>query len=323
MKCFVTGANGFIGRHLVSGLLAAGYAVRAATSSGQIEALGEDLPIGAKTPEIVRVAQGALEPAVWQAVCRDVEIVFHLAGRAQRGKDALPGARQEYFRDNLQLTRVLAEAALAARVKRFVFASSVTVYGASSAGGQAFREDSPPLPEDAYAQSKLATEEFLLAKGGDLAPVIVRLPLVYGAGVKGNMAALARLAQSGLPLPLAGINNRRSFVNIPNCVDFLLAAACHPESGGRVLLVSDREDVATPDLLRMLAHAAGKRARLFAVPPPLLQMACTLLGQKARFAKISGNFQIDPAASCALLGWQPRVSLAEGIAGMCAKLRDS
>jgi nucleoside-diphosphate-sugar epimerase len=179
------------------------------------------------------------------------------------------------------------------------------------------------LATDAYAQSKLAAEEFLRScEMRALSTVIVRLPLVYGAGVKGNMALLMRLAESGLPLPLAGINNRRSFVGIQNCTDFLLAAACHPESGGRILLVSDREDVSTPDLIRVIARALGGAARLFFVPLAFLKIACTLLGQRARFEKISASFQIDPAASCELLGWQPRVSLSEGIAQMCAPKRN-
>jgi nucleoside-diphosphate-sugar epimerase len=217
------------------------------------------------------------------------------------------------------MTRALAEAALKAQVRRFVFASSVAVYGTASAAGEAFREDSPvaPHPDSVYAHSKRAAEEFLLSDCAALEPVVVRLPLVYGAGVKGNMATLIRLAASGVPLPLAGIDNRRSFINIPNCVDFFLAAACHPDVGGRILLASDREDAATPDLIRLIAHELRKPARLFSIPPRFLRAACFLLGQRARFEKLAGNFQIDPAISCDLLGWSPKVGLAEGIAQMC------
>jgi len=314
MKCLVTGANGFIGRHLINSLLAAGHEVRAVTSSGGLEA--------GKSLEVVRIERGALDPALWQAACADVELVFHLAGRAHHGNNATPAERQRYFADNVDLTVALAQAARAAGVKRFIFASSVTVYGASSPPGYAFREDAKPLPlaADAYALSKLAAEEFLLSpEMRDLATTIVRLPLVYGRGVKGNMALLMRLA--GLPLPLSGIENRRSFVGIGNCTDFLLAAALHPEAAGRVLLVSDREDVSTPDLLRLIARVLGKKARLFFVPPAFLRALCFLPGLRARYEKMSANFQIDPAASCQLLGWQPKLSLAEGIAAMCATAR--
>lgn len=320
MKCLVTGASGFIGSHLVRHLLAAGHEVRALFSE-----TAKSIP-GKKGLEIVQMARNIFDPEIWRAACQGVDVVFHLAGRAHRahhGKDS-SSARAIYFRDNQEMTRVVAEAAMKTGARRFVFASSVTVYGVASSAGEAFREDSPALPpsDDIYAQSKRAAEEFLLSsQARALSPVIVRLPLVYGAGVKGNMAMLMRLAQSGLPLPLAKINNRRSFINIPNCVDFLLAAASHPDAGGRVFLATDREDVSTPELIRMLASAQGKSARLFSVPPALLKTACCLLGQKARFEKLAADFRIDPAASCALLGWSPKVSLSEGVAQMCAEYR--
>jgi nucleoside-diphosphate-sugar epimerase len=316
VKCLVTGANGFIGRHLVRHLLDVGHEVRAVDTS---EPEGN---IADKRLESVQVANSAVDLSVWQGVCRGVEVIFHLAGRAHRGNEASSSTRSIYFRDNLEVTRALAEAALKERVRRFVFASSVTVFGTVSAPGEVFREDSPvaPHPDDVYAQSKRAAEEFLLSDDicAALEPVVVRLPLVYGAGVKGNMAMLMRLARSGLPLPLAGIDNRRSFINISNCVDFFLAAACHPDVSGRVLLVSDREDVTTPDLIHAIARESGKPARLFSIPSGLLKTACSLLGQKERFEKLAGNFQIDPAASCAFLDWSPKVSFAEGIAQMCA-----
>ena len=316
MKCLVTGANGFIGSHLVRYLLDNGHDVRAVDSS--------EHAAKAKTSrlETIRVARSTTDIAAWQTVCRDIEAIFHLAGRTHNKDVYLPSARPVYFRDNLEMTRALAEAAIKARVRRFVFTSSVAVYGTFSAAGEAFREDSPllPHPDNFYAQSKLAAEEFLLSDNicAAIEPVIVRLPLVYGDGAKGNMATLVRLARSGIPLPLAGTNNRRSFINIQNCVDFLHAAACGPGAGGRVLLASDREDVTTPDLVRAIAREMGKPARLFHVPSWFLKIACSLPGQKSRFEKLAGNFQIDPSASCDFLGWSPKVSFAEGIALMCA-----
>ncbi|MCL2876477.1 MAG: NAD-dependent epimerase/dehydratase family protein [Betaproteobacteria bacterium] len=321
MKCLVTGANGFIGTHLVRYLLDAGHEVRAVDCSEPVGIIAD------QRLENIRVTQSADDSVSWQAVCQDVEVIFHLAGRAHRGNDSSLSAHSIYFRDNLEVTRVLAEAAREARVRRFVFVSSVGVYGTVSALGEAFREDSlaMPHPNDVYAQSKRAAEEFLLSSDirTALEPVIVRLPLVYGAGVKGNMAKLMRLAVSGLPLPLAGVDNRRSYINIPNCVDFLLAAACHPGAGGRILLASDKEDVSTADFICKIARASRKTARLFPVSPWLLKMACSLLGQKTRFEKLAGNFQIDPTASCAFLGWSPKVGLVEGIAQMCAKYREA
>jgi len=309
----VTGANGFIGTHLVRHLLDAGHEVRAVSVSAPEKTVADE------KLENIQVARSAVDPADWAAACRDVDVVFHLAGRAHRQDGSLPSARAVYFRDNLETTRALAEAALKVRVRRLVFASSVSVYGTASPPGEAFREDSPtaPPPDSVYAQSKLAAEAFLLSDGAALEPVIVRLPLVYGAGVKGNMASLMRLATSGLPLPLAGIDNRRSFLNIQNCVDFFLTAACCPGAGGRIFLASDQEDVSTPEVIRAIASETKKPVRLFSVPPKLLKTACFLLGQKASFEKLAGNFQIDPEASCAFLGWSPKVGFAEGVARMC------
>ena len=315
VKCLVTGANGFIGAHFVRYLLDVGHEVRAVNSSKQADGIEKETLITRNTVDFT----------AWRAVCRDIEVIFHFAGRAHHDDSSLPSARPAFFRDNLEMTRVLAEAAVKEHVRRFVFTSTVAVYGTASVTGEAFREDSPVAPhrDNAYAQSKRAAEEFLLS--GDvcaaLEPVVVRLPLVYGPGAKGNIAALVRLARSGLPLPLAGINNRRSFININNCMEFLLAAACHSDSGGRILLASDREDVTTPYLIRAIAREMGKTARLFPAPPGFLKMACTLLGQKARFEKLAGNFQIDPSASCAFLDWSPKVGFAEGIARMCAGYR--
>ena len=315
MNCLVTGANGFIGSRLVRYLLDIGHEVRAVDSSEQAKSIAGD------RLERVNIARGTADFTIWQAICRDVEVIFHLAGRAHHGDGSLPSARSVYFRDNLEMTRVLATAAVKARVRRFVFTSSVAVYGTASTSGEVFRENSPvaPHPDNVYALSKLAAEEFLLSGSvcAALEPVVVRLPLVYGAGVKGNMAALIRLARSGLPLPLGGIDNRRSFINITNCVEFLLSAACRPGAGGRILLASDREDVTTPDLIRAIAREMGKPVRLFPAPSWFLKTACFLTGQKAHFEKLAGNFQIDPSVSCALLDWSPKVSFAEGITRMC------
>jgi len=317
VKCLVTGANGFIGAHLVRYLLDNGHYVRAVDSLEQAANQAEIPGL-----ETVRIARSTVDLAAWQAVCRDIEAVFHLAGRTHCKDASLQSARSIYFRDNFEMTRTLAEAAIKAQARRFVFVSSVAVYGTISAAGKAFREDSPvlPPPDNFYAQSKLAAEEYLLSGGvcADIEPVVVRLPLVYGAGAKGNMAALMRLAQSGLPLPLAGIDNRRSFINIQNCVDFLHVASRQPGAGGRILLASDREDITTPDLIRAIAREMKTNARLFPVPSWLLKIGCSLSGQKERFEKLAGNFQIDPSASCEFLGWSPKTGFTEGIALMCA-----
>jgi nucleoside-diphosphate-sugar epimerase len=272
--------------------------------------------------ELVRVERSCVHPAGWLAACQGVDAVFHLAGRAHRSDASSSDALDIYRRDNLEVTQALAQAAIHAGVRRFVFISSVTVYGTHSLDGQAFREHSPVAPHerDPYAISKREAEIFLQTPEirSLLAPTIVRLPLVYGAGVKGNMRALTRLVASGLPLPLAGINNRRSLVSIPNLVDFLLQVALNDKARNQILLVSDNADVSTPELIRAIALGLGRKARLFAVPPRWLQATSRMLGQGGRYEKLVASFQVDAACSRDLLNWRPQTGFAEGIVEMCA-----
>jgi nucleoside-diphosphate-sugar epimerase len=295
--CLITGATGFIGGHLSRFLLAQGHELETPPKPSAEMAFPD-----------------------WQKACRNVDIVFHLAGRAHRRDKSGKDAQGQYRQANLEPTKTLARAALGAGVSRFVFASSATVYGEYSKPGEAFDEQSPasPAASDPYAISKLEAEAFLrLPEMAALHPVVVRFPLVYGPGVKDNMRALLRLAQSGLPLPLASVCNKRSFVGIDNLVDFLLQAAMHEAAGGQTLLVSDRHDVSTPELIRAIACGLHRKARLFAFPQPVLKALCKAAGQGAKYRKLCGDFVLDPAWSCKLLDWQPPVSFADGIARMC------
>jgi nucleoside-diphosphate-sugar epimerase len=330
MKFLVTGASGFIGASLCRHLLDAGHAVRAAASTlapadDALQGLGLDAR-HAKAPEWIQIERSCRNPAAWQAACQGVDAVFHLAGRAHRAAPSV-GARAVYRRDHLEVTQALAKAAIHAGVRRFLFMSSTTVYGAHSLAGQAFREDSPTASrnDDPYAISKRETEIFLGTPeiNAALAPTIIRLPLVYGAGVKGNMRLLLRLVDRGIPLPLASVENRRSFVNLPNLVDFLRVAALDEKARGQTLLVSDNEDVSTPTLIRAIALGLGKKARLFAVPPGALRVVGGILGQGARCNKLIANFQIDATHSRDLLNWRPQIGFAEGVAKMCAAFHDS
>jgi nucleoside-diphosphate-sugar epimerase len=325
MKFLVTGASGFIGGHLCRHLLDAGHVVRAVCSSPKSEDFLRTRVSDAnkiKVLEFIRIERSCVNPASWRNACLEVDAVFHLAGRAHRSDKSSSDALDVYRRDNLEVTQVLANAAIHAGVRHFIFISSATVYGTHSIDGQAFQEDSSVAPHehDPYAISKREAEIFLQTPElrAAMATTIVRLPLVYGAGVKGNMCSLMRLVASGLPLPLASMDNRRSLVSIPNLVDFLLCAALNEKARGQTLLLSDNEDVSTPVLIRAIALGLGKKARLFAVPPRLLQAASFMLGQRARYEKLAASFQLDAAWSRNLLNWRPPVGLAEGIAEMCA-----
>lgn len=286
-KVLVTGAGGFVGRAFVARL----GAHRALTLSGEAwrEAVaGADL-------------QGAT--------------VVHLAARVHQ-----PDGREEEFeRDNALKTRVLAEAAAARGAERFVFASTVKVHGEETAGAP-FRADSPARPADAYARSKWHAEEAVreVAARTGLAAVIVRFPLTYGPGVGGNFPDLVRLADSALWLPLAAIANRRSVVHVTDLADALLLAAGHPAAPGRAFIAAHPQPASTPGLVAALRAALGRPARLFPFPVALLELAAGLAGQGSRMRRLTRSLEADPAPLMELLGWSPRVALAEGVASVLA-----
>jgi nucleoside-diphosphate-sugar epimerase len=262
------------------------------------------------------------------------QCVIHCAARAHIMHDEALDPLTEYRRVNMQATHNLARQAAAIGVKRFVFLSSVKVNGERTDGlmrrhpdaegrggcnvGRAFTPNDAPAPEDAYGLSKWEAEQGLweIASQTGMEVVVVRPPLVYGPGVKGNFARLLNLVRSGVPLPLAAVNNRRSFIGLDNLVDLLIRCVDHPKAAGQTLLVSDGQDLSTPELLRMIANAMGRPARLFPVPVPLLRLAGRALGRLNEVDRLVGSLQVDSSATRELLGWTPPVSVEEGIKRM-------
>jgi nucleoside-diphosphate-sugar epimerase len=298
----VTGAAGFIGRALCPQLTAAGYQVRAAVRSA------------ARAIDATSVAVGEIDGATdWSNAVAGIECVIHLAGRAHALQD---GSRSfaEYRRINVEGTRRLAQEAARSGVKRLVFVSSVKVNGESTAAAP-FVESDPPRPEDAYGVSKWEAEQALLqvANASRLEAVVLRPPLVYGPGVKGNFLRLAEFIMRGFPLPLASVHNRRSLIHVGNLAAAIVACQRAPRAAGRTYLVSDGEDVSTPALIGALAAALGVRARLIPFPVPLLRFAATVLGRSGEIARLTESLQIDSSRIRYELGWRPPHSLADGL----------
>jgi len=282
----VTGAAGFIGGALCRGLAARGHDVVGTTRG----------PAGSIPGAEVR-AIGDIGPQTdWSGLLAAVEILIHLADRGTP-----EGARQA--------AAALARAAAMNGVRRLVYMSSVRAMGAVTAPGAPFGPTDPPLPRDGYGRTKLATERLLSATAREtgLELVILRPPLVYGPGVKANFRALIRLAASGLPLPFARIDNRRSLIFLDNLVDVAARAAVAPAAAGRVLLLRDGVDLSTRELVCTLASALGRPARLFAVPDAALAIlrAIPRLGPLA--ARLTLSLQLDDSATRALLDWEPAV----------------
>ncbi|WP_297450326.1 NAD-dependent epimerase/dehydratase family protein [Ferrovum sp.] len=297
MKVLVTGASGFVGKSLVPYLEMQGHtvvrAVRVAREDNEV-GIGE---IGPDTD--------------WRAALSGVEAVVHLAARVHVMQAEDPPSRQAFHRVNAAGTLNLAMQAVSAGVRRLVFLSSVKVLGEEGILTAA----SVPRPVDAYGQSKWAAEQELhaVAKNSGLEVVILRPPLIYGPGVGANFARLMRWVRRGIPLPLGGVRNRRSLLALGNLVDAVGWVLRHPAAAGRTYLLSDGEDVSTPDLIRYLAHASNCPARLLMVSPFLLRGLGNLLGCRAEIDRLLGSLVVDASAIRTELGWSPPLTLAAGL----------
>jgi UDP-glucose 4-epimerase len=222
----------------------------------------------------------------------------------------------EFRRVNVDGTANLALQASAAGVRRFIFVSSIKVNGEATQEGHPFCADDLPAPEDPYGISKHEAELALREIAGrtGMEVVIVRPPLIYGPGVKGNYAAMMRWLAKGLPLPLGSVvQNRRSMVALDNMVDLLLTCTYHPAAADQTFMVSDGEDLSTADFLRRLGQAMGKPARLLPVPVYLLRFGAGLIGKGNEAQRLLGSLQVDISKTRELLDWTPPISVDEGL----------
>lgn len=299
----ITGATGFVGQMLVAALRAQQRDVR--------RVLRRPMPGNQDNNIII----GDIGPDTdWQAALQGIHCVVHLAARTHVIDEWHTDALAAYRRINVEATRNLAQQAAAAGVRRFVFLSSIKVNGEAT-DAHPFTRDDVPQPLDAYGISKREAEDALRHIGTDtgIEIVILRSPLVYGPGVKGNFLRLLQAIARGTPLPLASISNQRSLVYVGNLVDAIIACIDAPAAAGNTYLVSDGEDVSTPVLIRKLGAALGKPPRLLPCPPALLRCAATLLGKQAAVMRLTGSLAVDSSALRQELGWQPRYSLDQGL----------
>ena len=308
----VTGSTGFVGESLTRELASREFKVRAVVRAGNPTTDRSDSNI-----DIISV--GEINPqAAWSGALTGVDCVIHCAARAHVMHETSGNALAAYRSVNVEGSRRLAEQAAASGVRRLVYLSSIKVNGEQTALGAPFIFSDTSAPEDAYGISKWEAEQALWdisAKTG-LEVVVVRPPLVYGPGVKGNLARLLKLVRSGLPLPLGAVQNRRSLIGLDNLVDLLIRCVDHPAAAGQTFLVADGEDLSTLDLLRHMAAAMGRTARLLPVPVPLLRFAGSALGKRAEIDRLVGSLQIDSNHTRQVLGWTPPVSVEEGIRRM-------
>ncbi|MFI3136663.1 MAG: SDR family oxidoreductase [Methylococcaceae bacterium] len=338
----VTGANGFVGKITCAALSRRGYQVKAAiralpvsadldeyaqfilnhTCSLSVLALPpsmvvdrtDSLPVTALPPSMVVVGDinGQTD---WHTALSGVDVVIHLAARVHVMHETAADALFAFRLVNTVGTENLARQAVAAGVKRFIFLSSIKVFG-EHALAEAFTEDTPASPADDYALSKWEAEQELqkMSAISNMELVVIRPPLVYGAGVKGNFLRLMRLVKCGLPLPFASISNQRSMVYVENLADLIGVCVEHPAAAGHVLLCADAEDFSTPALIRGLAKALGAPARLWPMPVSVFKKIARLVNKQAEVERLCDSMQVDTSQTQALLNWRPPYTAAQGIA---------
>lgn len=296
----VTGASGFVGSHLVAEMERRGLPVRGITRG--------------TLPGLVTVP--SYGPAMdWQPYLTEIDTIVHLAARVHVMRETAADPLALFREANVAATVNLARQAAAAGVRRFIFVSSIKVNGERTEPGKPFTADDPPNPQDPYGVSKAEAEAALIALGRDtgMEITIIRPPLVYGAGVRGNFRGLMKWAASGAPSIFSAVKNKRSFVHVANLCDLLITAANHPSAANQIFLASDGQDVSTHELLTHLTIASGRRPRRIPVPSIVLSTLGMLTGRSEAAARLMENLQVDMSPTCRLLQWKPPLSGDEAL----------
>jgi len=349
-RLLVTGAGGFVGGALCRHLIAAGYTMRGTRRSADADVEGSTSVEWVVVPDINADVR-------WDEALRDVDAVVHLAARVHVMRDEASDPLAAFRRVNTQGTEALARAAARCGVRRFIFLSSIKVNGEETApplpsplprGERGhFSEIDTPDPQDPYAISKWEAEQVLTriavaqqtlsptlsrsagegvnsgAGAAGMEVVILRCPLVYGPGVKGNFLRLLRAVDCGIPLPLASANNQRSLIYLGNLVSAITACIEHPAAAGKTYLLSDGEDVSTAQLIQQMAQALGKPSRLWPCPVGLIELAGRLAGKSDEVSRLLGSLCIDSSKIRRELGWTPPYTLAQGLTETAAWYREN
>jgi UDP-glucose 4-epimerase len=310
MRIFLTGASSFIGRTLIPLLIKQKHIITCAIRN--------------KSTGMRKFSQTGCSKWYFDTLdartdftqaLKEIDVVIHLASQVRIRTKSKGDVKREYMRVNADGTQNLAEQAAQQKVKRFVFISSMGVNGKSTKFCDVFNEENAENPYNDYTCSKLEAEKRLRAletKTG-MEVVILRPPLVYGPGVKANFLKLLHLVGSGMPLPFAGIKNKRSFIAIDNLVDAIADCVVHEKAAGETFFVCDDSPLSTPEMIEKISREMGFRPRLFYFPSFFLKYGLFLIHHQEMYESLWGNMAVDSKKVHQYLGWRPRTSVDEGI----------
>ena len=320
-KILITGSSGFIGQSLIRYLSKLNKPVRGIVRSNSFFFSNSKI-------EYVSV-KDINHKTNWNESLINVDCILHCAGRAHNMKPKNKIDEQKIYHSvNVEGTKQLAEQAAEAKIRRLIFLSSIKVNGEDTNNNVIdkalnkkkilFSHKDLANPQDLYAKSKLEAEKILwdISSRTGLEVVIVRLPLVYGYGAKGNLARLVKLVKSGIPLPLSLVQNQRSMIGIDNLLDLLNYCIDNLNANGKTFLASDCEDLSTPELIKLIASSMGKKANLFPFPVSMLKFLGSVFGRREEINRLVGSLRIDNSYTKEILNWTPPISVEEGIRRM-------
>jgi UDP-glucose 4-epimerase len=295
----MTGANGFVGRNVAPVLAANGMIVRRAMRTPS------------SAPNTVVIDSIGPETS-WREPLRGVDAVVHLAARVHHPREE--HAAEIYRSINTDGTLHLARCAAEAGVRQFIYLSTILVNGASTDGRPPFREEAPVMPRGVYGLSKAAAEAGLeaLARDTDMSITVIRPPLIFGVGALGNFRLLVTAVERDIPLPFGSIRNRRAFLGVENLASFVVHRLTHPRGKFDVFLVADDEQVSTPEFVRRIAKALGKKSRIVPFPLFALKALFRISGRSEAADSVAGSLEVDMSKAMKT-GWRPPFSLDEGL----------
>lgn len=301
-KLIITGSTGYIGRALTKQAIELGY---------QITSLGRSTSEVDPQASLHITTIDGQPIEIPEEVGKD-SIIIHLAGRAHILKENSDNPEQAFLHANVDFTRLVADAAIKAGAKRFIFISSIGVNGTTS--HSALNESSPPTPLSLYAKSKWLAEKNLEHQlRGKMELTIIRPPLVYSYDAPGNFRKLLTIIRTGLPLPLQNANNLRSLIALENLVDFIIKCTTHPLAGNETFLISDMNPISTFELASLLREGMRTKTIFFPIPKTAVQLLARALGKKSLYEQLYGSLEIAPTKARTLLNWEQKIQTSDAL----------